>query len=68
MESVRIDVDVFLSDLCTAGMEERLYICQPEVGGSAHMCFAARLNPCWGAKKSTVDLDVMIRVSWKHRL
>lgn len=62
MESVHIDVDVSLSDPCTTGMEEKLYICQLEVGGSAHMCFAARLNPC-----STVDLDAMICLSWKHR-
>lgn len=74
-ESVHMDLDVSLSDLCTAGMETRLCVRQPEVGGAAHMCLAARLNPCWGATKktktkqaTTVDLDVMIPTSWKHRL
>lgn len=41
--------------------KEALFL--PEVGGSAHMCFSARLNPCWDAKKARVDFDVMIRVS-----
>lgn len=39
---------MFLSGLCTIGMEKRLYFCQPEVGGPANVCFPARLNPYWG--------------------
>lgn len=68
MESVHINIDVSVRTLHN-WWEKSCYFCEPEVGGSAHMRFAARLNPSWGAKKkSTVDFHVMIPVCSKHRL